>query len=135
MNINTKRCANRHIMTKTLKAKGKEKISKAVKEKWLITHRRALVRLVVDFPSETKLRLAGNEITNPKCYNNNSNKNMNPISSKTIFQMLRWNKDIPDKPNWKNFIVRSWLTRLWRLAVPKIWGVSQKAGDSGELMV
>lgn len=50
--INAKRPTNWHIVVKMLKAKDKEKVLKAVKEKWITTYKETPIRLTTDFSVE-----------------------------------------------------------------------------------
>ena len=51
--MDTKRPTQRHIITKTAKFKGKERILKPTGEKQVVTYKGALIRLASDYSSET----------------------------------------------------------------------------------
>ena len=51
--MNPKRPSPRHITIKMAKFKDKERILKAAKEKWLVTYKRALIKLSPDLSTET----------------------------------------------------------------------------------
>ena len=51
--MNLKRPTSRHIIIKMTKFQDKERISKAAREKWEVTHQGAPIRLVTDFSMET----------------------------------------------------------------------------------
>ena len=51
--MDTKRPTQRHIITKTAKFKGKERILKPTGEKQVVTYKGAPIRLPSDFSTET----------------------------------------------------------------------------------
>ena len=53
MKINLKTLTAKHITIKKAKFKDKERILKAAKEKWLVTYKRALIKLSPDLSTET----------------------------------------------------------------------------------
>ena len=51
--INLRRNMPRHIVIKLTKIKDKEKLLKAIREKWQITYKGTPIRLTADFSAET----------------------------------------------------------------------------------
>ena len=51
--VDPKRTTSRHIIIKMPKVKNKQKISKATREKQLVTYKRTPIRLLADFTKET----------------------------------------------------------------------------------
>ena len=100
---NPKRTTPRHVIIKMPRAKDKERILKAAREKQLITYKGALIRLSADFSTETmQARWEWQEIV--KVMNNKNLQQRLLYPAKLSFRIEGQIKRFTDKKKLKEFI-------------------------------